>query len=531
MVFAVLSLILAAGVFIDSRTIPATTLATDQITLIGMCMIDDSPEVFEGDMLAEHPECIRFYTPSFMALQRVFAGPERDYRSALNVMFALTTLVWLWGWWLALSRVGNPWWAAVLALAVRVPLGPPGGGAWGATDIWWMQPHTVAAALVPWVLWVWLRWGSSTTGWLATGWLCGCMANVHPPTAPVLVGGVLAAETVRSFMRTRRWAVVVVRLALGGSAVLIGALPYIALYARIHAEAVPADPAALARAVALRLPEDVFDPRQAWARAVRPSGIGMIVLPWMLLWALPRAWRKPHRGVIAAMAGFAAGCLLTVAAAFAAEAVLHARGSAGHMAFQLARGLKWLLVPSVVLTAVMGTILIRKVEARFRRGRVLLTVAAIAAVLLTLGASLAGLPGAGLRGLWPSWGLTERTGAPRNEWAGIDPLLPWMAANMPRGARVVGPGILRVEASLPVVHDVKSAGALLHSSPAAMIAWGEREQAARAAAKEGTGTLATLYRSWGAAYWVTTNLLDRPPLHAAGGWYIHALDRSERLEP
>jgi len=528
--FALFSVVVSGGFFLDGLHARWSALSGDQINILTICAAQDHPGMFSGDEIAGQPKILNYYIPLFVWLVRLASLPHHNYLMGLNVLLFVTSLVYLWGWWLLFREWASPVVAAVCAFLARGVVWLPGNEVWGIAGIWSMLPRTLFLAAVPWVLWYWLRHRSAERGWYLAALAGGALVNIHPISGLAFVGGLLTAE-VAFGVGEGRPAHAILRRWVGGAAMAaLGMAPYVWVYfssrGSLHRVAASELDAALAMRISSRL-RSVTAYIRDW---MRPKVLLLGVAPWLGAWVVLARDRRQRRPFLLAMAGLGGGCLLVAFGSAGVERVLSRIGISTHMSYELIRGAKYVLLPSYLLAGVIAGYWAQRVG-RSGNGRVQVASVALAVLVATLVARqhvfdrVPVLQDDAVRMLCPDWvpphfvyGWEKKT---------MDPALDWIRHNTMPGSRFVGPSAIRPACLRPVVHDWAASTMLVQGDPEGFITAARRERARRAALRKGPEAQAMLYRSWGARYWMTRRTwLGHEPLYADRVWRIYDLSEA-----
>jgi hypothetical protein len=523
--YAVFSVALTLGFFLEQQGSPEySDLNSDQINILAICIRQDNPDLLRGDLIVGNPADSSFYTPLYVWLVRKLSLPDHDYLRGLNILLAITSLVYMWGWWKLLLCWCEPWMAFLLSFLARGILWPPGNEFWGIAGLWTMVPRTIFLALLPWVLWLWIAKRNTAWGRLGTAFAAGLTVNVHPISGATLVCCIVAAEAMWLWLETRSVPAIVRDSSVAGALAFAGALPFLIRYAgAVGINKVSGlDVGELDMAIRMRLSEVLVDPAAYMLSWARPELLMLVALPWAayLLFGRKRL-DAASRSLVTALAAFSAGCVLVAVLPFALEFVLRQAGYPARFAYQLVRAGKYVIAPAIVLSALLlgeAWRISRNQWPVLQR----LQIPAIAVVLLAtavsrhpafdhfpiLGSDMA-------RYLWP--------GRP---WHGVrmENLLAWIRANTSPDTRFAGPHLIRVGALRPVVHDFASAVLLIEGNPAAYVQTARRELLLRSPENRSPEAKARLFASWGADLWVTRlQAPSLPRLFSADGWTVYEL--------
>lgn len=525
--FGLFALLLSLAFYWDGRQADFSALSSDQFNILPVCAKKDNPQLFQGDQIVGDLKGVDYYTPAFVDLVRLLARPDHNYLQGLNRLVLLSTLVYLWGWWLLFSLWGDKWVAAVGAFFVRGMLWPPANELWGIAGIWTMVPRTPYLALLPWVLWAWFRFRRTRLGWPLTCLACGVVANMHPISGLAVGVALLLAETTWVLAETKKLRAGLVRCLVGGPLFLLGLAPFIWTYLSKLGSVEGLDPVALDQALHLRLKPSFFYPTiylQEWL--TRPSLLLLVLLPWVACLLIPRRHLRAYKYVLLALGAFFVGCVLTALMPFAAEAILKRLGYHPRFAFQLVRVAKYVLVPSIILLVLLVTLACQQLTRRFAHGRAVLIGLSCALVLLTLFARQPGFNHVPVLGddvsrfLWPDWMMRQQQ---PGEWQ-MDSVLKWIREHTAADAKFVGPRPIRIGALRAVIHDWAGAVILIEGDPKGFVEAARRELQLRAPEYQDPAAKAKLLASWGADYWVTPNVVQPlRPVYQGDGLFIYDL--------
>lgn len=524
-----LFLLLSLGFYRDGLHASPSSLSSDQFNILPVCAKKDNPQLYQGDLIVGDLKGVAYYTPAFVDSVRLLSLPDRNYLQGLNRLVLLSTFIYLWGWWLLFSLWGDKWLAAVGAFFARGILWPPGNELWGIAGMWTMVPRTPFLALLPWVLWSWIRFRRSRYGWVLTCLGCGLMVNVHPVSGLAVVIGLLLAEAAWTIREEKNISTAITKFVAGGIAVTVGMLPFIWTYLSKLGGVQGVTAAELDQAMELRLKPLFFQPElyfKAWLE--RPSLLVLVLAPWVCCLFIPRRLLAKHKSLLLALGVFSLGCLLTSLAPFPLESMLRRLGYHPRFAFQLVRTAKYVIAPSIILSFILVSLAVARVQLRYRYGKALVTGFACCAILITLIARWPVFDRVPLLGddfarfLWPSW----VTGSASNPGSvEMDNLLKWIRENTPADAKFVGPRQIRIGALRSVIHDWAGAVILIEGDPAGYVKAARRESELRSPAYQDPTKRANLIAGWGADYWVSTTVVPNLPIvYRDSVWFVYSLE-------
>lgn len=525
------SVVLALMFFVDGIHADFTALSNDQYNIIPVCAKKDNPNLFQGDEIVGNLKGVNYYTPFFVDTVRLLAWPNHDYFRALNLLVLITTVVYMFGWWLLFSLFGNKWIAAVGAFFVRGILWVPGNEFWGIAGIWTMVPRTVFLALLPWVIWLWFRYRRSYVGWIFVSFLCGLLANVHPISGVAVAVGICGGEFAWTLAESKGVKNALLKCLAGGTCMLAGAFPFVWTYLSQVGSKTGIDIVEFDQALRMRLKPFFFNPLIYLEGWLRPQLSILIFLPWLACILSARRYLAEFKTTFLALGVFALGCLMVSAAPFPAEAILDRLGYHPRFAFQLVRAGKYALVPSIILTASLCALACGELSRRLKHGALLVGITCIFAITFTLLARQPVFNNVPILGddvsrfLWPAWtGRRPSNPGEEDNVRNLVPAMNWIKANTASDAKFVGPRQIRMGALRSVVHEWAGAVMLVEGDPNGFIEATRRERQLRSPDYQDPIKRSKLIASWGADYWVTSDSVPGLlPAYAESGWFIYDL--------
>lgn len=533
LVFAVFSLFVSLWFFREAINADATSLVGDQINILAICAKKDFPNLLNSDQVVGDTRNIEFYTPFFIDVVRLLSRPDANYLRGLNIMLLITSLLYFWGWWLLFSLWGNRWLAGVLAFIVRGIMYPPGLELWGIAGLWTMLPRTLFLALVPFVLWSWLKWRDNRRAWVVILFSAGLLTNIHPISGLCVALAILAADATWTYLDTKELKALSIKLVAGGIAALIGMFPFIWTYLSKVRSVSGVSEAAFEEALHMRIGPLFWDPLLYGKLWLRPKWLTLALLPWLVCLLIPRHWWAAYRKTIAALGVFALTCVLTAVLPFAIESLLKKAGYDARFAFQLVRAGKYVMIPTILLTGLLLTLAARLLAERFRGGSKIVGATLCMSVVLTLFAQhpvFKNVPILGddiVRFLWPvNLGQIDEQehDLTRARTDPINGVLRWIRNNTPPEAKFVGPRAISSFALRSVIHDWKGAVVLIEGNPAGFVKAANMEKTLRQPRYADPKHRAELFVTWGADYWVTRwQVPDLPIAYSEPSWFVYDL--------
>jgi hypothetical protein len=389
-----------------------------------------------------------------------------------------------------------------------------------------MLPRTLFLALLPWGLWIWLRYRKTLTGWLFACLFCGLIANVHPISGAAIAVGIMTAELTWAVLESQNPRAITLRISAGAGVLLLGCMPFFLTYASVIEHGSSVDPAEFERAVRMRVGPVFWDPLLYMKGWLRPQLLAVVLVPWVACLVFRRQL-KPQRSLLLSLGAFAIGCFVIALLPFAFEALLIKFGYEVRFAWQLVRSGKYIIAPSVVAGAVVCITLCKQIENRWQAGRTLVVAGCVLLIALTtvsryplfdrvpfLGDDVA-------RFLWPVWTTNVRNGTQQEN---LDDVLRWIREITTPNSKFVGPRQIRAGALRAVVHDFAGAGMLIEGNPQAFIEAARREREMRLIQYDNPAARVGLFASWGADYWVTRDYeTDVPVVFTDRRYFVYDL--------
>ena len=526
--YGIVTVLISVGFFLDGLQASFANLSGDQVNILTVCAKRDYPHLLEGDLVVGDSGNTDYYIPLFVNLVRFFSLPDHNYLRGLNILLLFTSLLYMWGWWRLFSVWGDKWIAAILAFLARGIMWPPGHELWGIAGLWTMLPRTAFLSLLPWVMWAWMCWRQVWLGWLLVCFSCGLLANVHPISGVGVGLSLLLADVCWTMTVSRNVAVLVSRCIGGAAAMLLGMFPYIWAYWLGLGSMAGVDPVEFDQALGLRVSSRFFDPVLYLHWWLQPKWLMLVFGPWLVCLALTRREPGVYKAAMVAQGGFALGCVLTALGPFLIERILRDFGYSACFAFQLVRTGKYVIIPSLLLTALGCTIAHRELmRCSTYRGALSVSIVVLV-ILLTLISphpvfdQVPALGDSVCRSLWPPWIYSGRASDRGN--ASLEALLQWIKENTPEDAKFIGPSLIRIGSLRAVIHDTKGAGMLIEGNPRQFVQWARRERRLRGPEYRDPVARSELFCSWGAQYWVTTkHTPDLRLVYSNSGWFVYFL--------
>jgi len=526
--FGLWSLLLSGAFFVDGMSADVSRLSGDQINILTVAARKDQPQLLERDLVAGNPADTAYYIPWFIDLIRLLSLPDHNYIRGLNILLVLTSLVYMWGWWLLFSMWGNPWTAALLALLARGIMYPPGNELWGIGGLWTMLPRTLFTAALPWVLWLWMRERQKDDVWVwpLVGLSCGALMNIHPISGASVATALLVSDTASRLRQKGTPRDVLTRALVGGVAMFIGASPYLVTFLTTLGSIDVVDPAAFDRAIRMRVAEMFLDSRLYLAEWLRPKWFVLVLAPWAIYASVARRLLPSDRQVAFTFATFGIVCIASAVVPAMVERWLENYGHTPRFGFQLVRTGKYILVPSFVILSLVAARAAEWFSRREGNVRRLAVAATGICLVVPIAARHPGfdpVPLVGddiVRQLLPPAAIPPQ----ERDIEGLMSVMKWIREHTAVDATFVGPRLLRVGALRPVIHDFAGAVMLVEGNPGAFVQTAHRQRQLREAQQHSPLEEARLLASWGADYWVTRTVTTAVPVvFASSEWFVYDL--------
>ncbi len=529
--YAVWSLLVSGWFFVDAVSADLSDLSGDQINILTIAARKDHPELLRRDLVVGNPANTAYYIPAFVDTVRLLSRPDHDYLRGLNILLFLTSVLYMWGWWLLFSSFGDRMTAFLLAFLARGILWPPGNELWGIAGLWTMLPRTLFLAALPWVLWIWIRWRTTTRGWLVAAMTCGMIVNVHPISGACVAAALLVAELAWGLGERRRSTEVTRRGSAGAMMILAGACPFLISFWSALGQLGGVDPVEFERATRERLSPVFGDVGLYLASWLQVKWMLLILMPWVIVGCLWSRLTQSHRTTALALGAFAVTCIGFAVVPVLLEESLRSVGHTPRFGFQLIRTGKYILVPSLVLLGMLSAHLTSWAFARARWSRPVIAAASGCAIAITLAArhpvfdSVPGVGDEAVRQLWPP----SEGPATEPDIDSLAVVIDWIRENTPVDAGFVGPRLIRVGALRSVIHDFAGAVMLIEGNPQAYVATARRQEEMRRAEERGSQAQAALFASWGADSWVTRAVAPGVTVaYSSRSWFVYDL-RGSRM--
>ena len=522
--FVLFSLLVSSLFFLQARSSSIGDFSGDQINILTLCVQRDFPGALKDDLIVGDPSDTAYYIPSFVSVVRFLSLPDHDYIRGLSILLFVATVVYLCGWFLLLSLWRNLWVAATFAFLAHGILWPPGNEFWGIAGLWTVVPRTVFLAIVPWIVWLWLRYRRSLYAGMLAFLGVGLLANLHPISGLAVATGMLGAQFYLRRLEGKRAKDVGPAVVVCLGMILLGLVPSLITYFFGVKSAAGVNSEELLAAMHQRLRDVFFDPSLYWKQWLKPNWIAFVVIPTVSSFLLWRRFSRVEKDRVIALGLMAIAAIVLTIVPLALAALANRAGWRAPFTYDVVRAGKYIILPSLVCLALLTAFLLRRLPAV--TGPVLAGVVLVVS-LLAGRSTFNGWPVMGddiVRSLWPAPVGT----APFRGDHSLDEMLAWIRSNTSEDAKFVGPRIIRVGAHRSVVHDTAGAGMLVAGNPQKFVHTIQREEELRKILSENPSGAPGLVAGWNADYWVVRRTIPNlEPAYSASGWYLYDLRRFE----
>ncbi len=520
-------LVLSYGYYLDAKGVTITSTSSDQWNILPVCIKLDHTSLYEDDLFAHNAHDVKYYTPFFVdsvrGLTRLSAG---NYVEGLNKLNFIINAIFSISWYIFFLRLlKNMPLALLMSLVVRGVLWMPGFELWGAGALWIALPRTAYVALLPLVLLMFNPFVSSVRLRYLGALVCGIIANFHPVSGLgmgiSLVSSIFVYEL---YGREKPVKIVFQQALVGGLLVLVGLLPFIFTYWEYVLGVKASDPELFNSMIPLRIGDQFRNPLVDVKKFGQWRWVVMIWAPVLAMLVVRGKLSPEKRSLVCFYGIFLVAVLAFSLLIVPVELLLRSAGLDIHMAFQLVRNAKYIIVPVFVCCALLLGFALSLVRGPWRR-RVsyLLLGLLVLAMQVSRFTPFNRLPLIGddcIRATLPNV-LSIRSENLYGD-VNLDEMFFWINNNLPTNAKFIGPAQLRTACRRSVVFDGKGASMVIEGNPDRFVEWGERALALKECS--GCDERTKLYRAWGAEYvLVEEELSGQNLLYSQGGWCLYAL--------
>ncbi|HPJ43622.1 MAG TPA: hypothetical protein PLY21_14945 [Spirochaetota bacterium] len=528
-VIVLLGLAFALGFYIDGREATVNNLSSDQWNILPVCIKLDHPELYKGDLFANDPNDIDYYTPFFVSGVRFCTKFSNDnYIEGLNKLNFLINFFYTVTWALFFYFLGmNLPVALIMTILVRGILWLPGFELWGAGALWTALPRTAFLALLPLPLLLMLPAVKNKYYHFAGALLLGIISNFHPISGLGLCLSLWLTYCIHncilSFHRTRN---TLFQSFIVAALMIIGLSPYLYTYfIRVLING-PYDHFLFNEMLSLRIGEQFQQPLLAISKFGQVKWILFIMMPILAIVIfrrkLPDEMRKSYVYYLILLIVVMSSSVLTVPT----EQLIRKTGVDLHMSFQLIRNVKFVMVPVFVFYTL---IIIFSIEKLRHHTQIALSWGILSVLLVLLVIArydpLKSFPLVGddfLRSTLPNAYSIRKEIAYNDQ--DLDTMFKWINTNTGDYASFIGPSQLRTACRRSVIFDFKGASMLIEGNPGKYIEWAKRDLLLTKCKTPECEF--DLYHEWGADYWLTDKpmISDRiSPLIITGRWHLYSL--------
>jgi len=523
---ALVALFLAYGFYYDAKDATITATSSDQWNILPICIKLDHPGLYEGDLFAENTRDVKYYTPFFVnSIRFLTVYSEGNYIEGLNKLNFLINFAFsiLW-YWFFFRLFKNMSLALLMSLIVRGVLWMPGFELWGAGALWTALPRTAFIALLPIPL-VLFSPLTRRPGFRYVGSLvCGIISNFHPISGLGIGVGLLVSNLLYDILDKKGLQRSIMVTCGCGLLFGIGLLPFVHTYWKYVLGVKATDPELFNALIPLRIGEQFQNPLIAVRKFGQWRWIAMIWGPVLGILAIVRRLPEEKRRHV-----WFYGIFLVVVLAFAllvvpAEVMMRNFGMDLHMAFQLVRNVKYLIVSVYVFVSILLWYAVSRLkETRQKAVSYLLLGLFILAMLLSRFAPFNRMPLIGddcVRSTLPNLYSLKKENL--FEDVELDSMFDWINASVDPSATFIGPARLRAACRRSVVFDGKGASMVIEGNPDRFVQWGQRALALKVCSN--WDEKIEHYRCWDAEYMLVKETTECGELlYSRGEWQLYDL--------
>jgi hypothetical protein len=521
--YLILLSILSFGYFFDTYNANVSDTVSDQWNFIPVAIKLDHPELYKGDLFLDNAEDVRYYTPFFISGIRFFSYLTNDnYFEALNLFNLFINLIFSFAWYLFFYRLlGKAPFAFLFSLIIRGLMWLPGYEIWGAGALWTALPRTAFIALIP-LAFVLLLFKTRYKYAKPTAYfLLGLFSNFHPISGFGVLLSVFLAD-ISLLIIQRKFDLRQFRsFFICGIMALTGIAPYIYVYFRYVIATDVTDPLLFNATLPMRIGDMFTEPMMVLSKFRELKWILFLLTPYLLILFIYKRLKSNDKVIVNFFMLFTLFILAFSILIIPAELLLRKMGFDIHMAFQLVRNIKYMVIPVFVFYAIF-LFNILKLHNNNRKTYYIQMILILGFVFLMLFSRfepIRSIPLVGddfIRTTMPNVYSIKKEITPKDT-ALLD-AMQWINTNIKERVKFIGPTELRAQCRQSVIYDGKGASMLIEGNPDKFVKWGKMKIELNNI-KDGSHKL-ELYRQWGAQYVLTKDVFDEEIIYNNSVYYI-----------
>lgn len=499
----------------NDQSVSVSQLSTDQWNILPVVMKYNNTNLFSHDLFASEIEDLEYYTPWFVKPLLFFSFlNDFDFLKGLNSFHLVIQLIYCFLWLFLFQKItGNIWLSALMVMIVRGVLWPPGNELWGIASVWTLLPRTVYSAFIPLPILLIFKvlkkkeFDSSTNMFLA--FITGLIGNFHPVSGLVFGVCILISHYVLIFAAFKLKNITAVFIGFGMIVFfLLGLSPFIYTYITEILVTKPSNPALFKEYLPLRIGNQFLEPFSIFNKLFSLKWLVFLFFPVVTTTYIFKYFDKKLHKIIYFILLLFFMVLLVNLLIIPLETFLNniVFNNNLKVAFQLVRNIKYLIVPTYLLFAILISFLLKVVYdvygvRWYNSLSILLFVSFLCFCFLSRSYEfdLPLLSDDILRSSLPD-NLTPLPYVP-NKNVDLDEAIKWISKNTPVNSSFIGPTALRPGAQRSLVFDFKGASMLIEGNPDKFVKWAQMKIELDNTTE--SKDLIFLFKKWDVDYWLT----------------------------
>lgn len=538
-IITVFFLLLSLLFYLEDRDLTAIELSSDQWNFVPITMKMTDQNLFQTDLFMADMRDVEYYTPWFIKPLYFFSWLNGgDPMQGLNSFHLVVQLLYCLCWFMLLrSLIGNIWLVAIFTLLARGVMWPPGNELWGIAGAWTLLPRTVYTALLPIPVLLLLKSvgnGQQKRGYFLAAFLLGLIGNVHAISGLICGSALLLSFGLHAaFYGTKKLTDNLRLLVLATLLFILGLLPFIITYMSDVVSKTVSNPELFSQLLPIRIGSQFLSPFGVFEKLLEPKWILLLLTPVVISAFcgkyLAQNLRAISRWLTLLFLSILGICLLIVPLEGALNQLL---GLQLKVAFQLVRGIKYLILPALLLYGIWANqlfvFLFKRMDSRPARlvsSGIFVLFVTVLFVSRSFAMNVPVLSDDLIRGQLPDNMTRYPYDEPEDE--GLLEALNWIEENTSPQALFAGPSLLRVGARRSVVHDFKGGSMLIEGNPDKYITWALRQKSLKEL--KTLQQKADTYVEWGANYLLVKDDsgIAFPLIRQFGKWQLYKLSSND----